>query len=143
MTATATDEVKVQAARALWRADLLKLHASEFQRLAGDDASPTAQGLLASATSKEAEATIHEDLAEAQLRHSAAKQARDADPKDPAAKRRYDEAAAALQELRSYWRGIDEYTGGRESGRVGYIISVDNFPEPTDDEVLASHGGTN
>lgn len=134
----ATTEVQVAAARARWRADLLGYAASEHERIAGSDSSPTAQGLLADATSKKAEATIHLDLADAMLRHSAAKQERDANPQDAGAQRRYTDAAQALVDLRAYWRGIDEATGKRR-----FAMNLDNFPEPTDEEVLASHGGTN
>lgn len=134
----ATEAVQITAARSRWRADLLELAALDHERIAGTDASPIAQGLLEAATAKKAEATVHLDLAEAELRHSIAKQERDADPKDQAAYRRYELAKQALVDLRLYWRGIDEVLGTRRGA-----MTVDNFPEPTDEEVLASHGGTN
>lgn len=132
-----TDEIQVAAARARWRADLLAFDAAERQRIAGDDPSPVARGLADAAASKEAEATIHLDMSEAQERHSIAKQELNDNPKDAGAQQRYAAAAAALQDLRSYWRGIDEYVGNRTA-----VMTLDDFEEPTDEEVLASHGGT-
>lgn len=131
-----TDEIQVAAARSRWRADLLRLTAAEHLRIAGDDPSAVAQNLAATATVKEAEATIHLDLAEAEERLSAAKLERDANPGDDSAQRRYTAAAEDLVELRRYWRGIGEFTGTRRM-----VMTVDDFPEPSDDEVLASHGG--
>lgn len=132
------EAVQVTAARSRWRADLLAFDAAERERIAGEDPSPTARGIAAAAESKRAEATIHLDLAEAEERHSIAKQERDADPKDPGANRRYAAAAQDLVELRSYWRGIDEMVGNRS-----FVMALDDFAEPSDEEVLASHGGTN
>lgn len=137
MTAPIT-EVQVLAARARWRADLLELSAVDHERIVGDDGGPTAQSLLEVATSKRAEATIHMDLAEAMERHSVAKVERDADPKDVDAQARYAAARDALVDLRTYWRGINEYLGLYRT-----VMTLDHFPEPTDDEVLATHGGTN
>lgn len=134
----ATEAVQITAARSRWRADLLAWAALDHERIAGADASPVAQGLLAVANTKKAEATVHLDLAEAEIRHSIAKQERDADPKDQAAYRRYELAKQALVDLRLYWRGIDEFTGNRRPA-----MTLDDFPEPTDEEVLASHGGAN
>lgn len=133
-----TEAIQVSVARSRWRSDLLEMAASEHERIAGDDASPVAQELRDSAQSKKAEATIHLDLAEAEARHSIAKQERDADPKDQAAYKRYEAAKKELVELRAYWRGIDEVVGNRR-----FAMTLDDFPEPTDEEVLASHGGTN
>lgn len=137
MTAPIT-EVQVLAARARWRADLLELSAVDHERIVGDDGGPTAQSLLDAATSKRAEATIHMDLAEAMERHSVAKVERDADPKDADAQARYVAARDALVDLRTYWRSINEYLGLYRP-----VMTVDDFPEPTDDEVLATHGGEN
>lgn len=138
MTTEATTEIQVEAARARWRADLLEWTALEHQRIAGADSSPVAQNLIEVAATKRAEATIHHDLAEAMVRHSAVKQERDANPKDESVQRRYAAATRDLVELRQYWRGIDEWLGTRQP-----VMALDHFPEPTDDEVLASHGGTN
>lgn len=135
-----TEAVSLQAARARWRADLLEFHAAEIDRLVGDDPSPTAEGIRADATRKRAEATVHLDHAEAAERLSIAKQELDADPSNPDLQRKRDLASAAMVELRAYWRGIGEATGNR----AGYMKGLlDNFPEPDDDEVTASHGGKN
>lgn len=134
----AAEEIQVAAARARWRADLLAYDAAEHRRIAGEDESPTAKGLLGDATGKEAEATIHLDVAEAEERLSIAKIERNADPKDSGAQRRYAAATADLAELRAYWRGIGEVVGTRR-----FVGAVDDFPEPSDEDVLASHGGSN
>lgn len=128
--------VDVEVARARWRADLLRLDAAERQRIAGSDPSPTAKAIAADASVKEAEATIHLDVAEAEERLQVAKIERDADPKNEAAQRRYAAAARDLADLRMYWRGIGEVTGKRTG-----VMTVDNFPEPTNEEVIESHGG--
>jgi hypothetical protein len=134
----ATDEVKVQAARARWRSDLLTCHAAELRRLAGGDPSPTAQGLLKDADAKEAEATVHVDHAEAAERLSAAKRDYFDNPKDEDIVARYQRASQAMVDLRSYWRGIGELSGTRRG-----VLTVDDFPEPTDEDVLATYGGEN
>lgn len=128
--------VDVEVARARWRADLLRLDAAERQRIAGSDSSPTAQAIAADAMVKEAEATIHLDVADAEERLQVAKAERDADPKDESAQRRYASVTRDLTELRAYWRGIGEATGRRTG-----VLTVDDFPEPTNEEVIASHGG--
>jgi hypothetical protein len=129
------EPIQVNAARSRWRADLLHLHATELGRIAGSDNSAIAEGLQADADKKTAEATIHLDLAEAEERLSVAKQERDANL-SPATQEKYVAAAEALVELRSYWRGIGEALGARRP-----VMNLDYFPEPTDDEVLASHPG--
>lgn len=128
--------VDVEVARARWRADLLRFDAAERQRIAGSDPSPTALAIAADAAVKEAEATIHLDVADAEERLAAAKGERDADPTNEAANRRLTAAARDLADLRAYWRGIGEATGKRTG-----VMTVDNFPEPTNEEVIASHGG--
>lgn len=137
MTAPTT-EVQVTAARARWRADLLQLDAAERRRIAGDDSSSVAAGIAAEATRKEAEATIHLDVAEAEERLSIAKQERNDNLGDEIYQMRYVQAAEALAELRRYWRQVGEYTGTRRP-----VLTVDDFPEPTDEDVLATHGGSN
>lgn len=137
MTAEPTEEVQIQAARARWRADLLAYDAAERARIVGDNDSGVAQELLAEGTKKEAEATVHLDHAEAIEKHSIAKQRRDANPKDAEANRAYQKAAQDLTDLRVYWRSIGEALSARSS-----VQNVDNFEEPSDEEVLASHGGT-
>lgn len=132
-----TPEVQVLAARARWRADLLNLHAAEISRIVGDDSSAAAEGFRADATKKQAEATVHLDHADAAERLSIAKRELDADPSNLDLVRKRDEAQAAMVELRAYWRGIGEYTGERR----GHVAALDDFPEPSDEEVLASHGG--
>lgn len=125
-------------ARARWRADLLNLAAADHRRIAGDDPSPTAQALLADATRKEAEATIHLDHADAAQKLAEAKAALEANPGNEAAIAAQHQAAQEITDLRRYWRQIGEATGG-----VPHVMTVDDFPEPTADEVLASHGGAN
>lgn len=130
-----TNAVQISAARARWRADLLNYAADEHRRIVADDSSAAAQAILAEATVKEAEATVHLDHADAAARLSAAKEALAANPNDPGAQLATAQAAQLMVELRGYWRGIGEYTGTRSSVRV-----VNHFPEPTDEEVLATHG---
>lgn len=129
--------IQVMAARARWRADLLKFSAAEHRRIVGDDPSPVAQQFVAAADAKEAEAAIHLDHAAAGEALSIAKAELDANPKDPGAQQRRDAAQAAMRDLRSYWRQIGEANGTR------FVVQrLDDFSEPTDEEVLASHGGT-
>lgn len=125
------DSVQVNVARAGWRADLLNYHADELKRLAGEDSSPAAAALVKQAEKKASEAELHQTAAGVEQELADAKAASQADPKDLKLRKRYQQAAQEMADMRVLWRGIDEALGSRRG-----VLSVDDFPEPSDDEIL-------
>lgn len=128
--------VQTSIARSKWCSDLLRLHAAELQRIVGDDQSPAAASIVADADKKVSEAELHELNATLVAELAAAKAASQADPKDERLHKRYEQVAQEITDARATWRGIGEAAGTRRGA-----ATVDDFPEPSDEEVLASHGG--
>lgn len=128
--------VQVEVARHNWRADLLRVDAGERTRLVGDDESPVADALRSEGDKKVSEADLHEAHGALMAEFAAAKAASKAAPTDQRLYKKYKDITQELAEMRTLWRQIGEALNTRG------ILTVDNFPEPTDEEVLASHGGT-
>lgn len=132
-----SEAAQVNVARGNWRADLLRVHAAELERIIGDDPSPAAASIKADADAKRAEADLHETAATLERELDDAKEAAFADPKNVELQDAYRQAAEEITAMRQLWRGVGEVVAGTWRP----VMNVDNFPEPSDEEVLASHGG--
>lgn len=124
---TTIDPELIHAARNRWRAGLLRWHAAELEASVDGAVGTVAEDLTAQAAAKTAQADLHDEFADADEEYVAKRAGLVAGTLSRA---EWEAFSVIFTTQRTYWRGVGVMAGTRGQP------NLDNFTEPTDDELM-------